>query len=326
MLSVRELDVFRRIMELGTITAAAEALHISQPAVSRILQHAEQRLGFALFLRRNKRLLATAEAQALFPETVAAFAALDTVQTCALDLKTGQGGVLRIAAIAAFANALLPVAIQRFRKPRPNVVISLQAMSALQVATSVAHHQADLGFIIDSMSMPGISVGALCSSVFGCVMPRRHRLAAKASVTAADLEHESLVCLSRNLPLGNLAMRAFADADVPLRTVIEVSQSTIACALVRAGAGLALLDGLSLMGAPGDDLVLRPLRPTIHVMGRIIQPRHRPQSRLAEDFIKVLRDFLAASDQPLVQPVKPRPAAPPLPVLNSHTRWEAPVE
>ena len=58
MLSMRELEVFRRVMELGTITAAAEMLHISQPAVSRTLQQAERRLGFPLFLRRKKRLLA----------------------------------------------------------------------------------------------------------------------------------------------------------------------------------------------------------------------------------------------------------------------------
>jgi DNA-binding transcriptional LysR family regulator len=296
--------VFRRIMELGTITAAAQALHVSQPAVSRILQRAEQQLGFALFLRRNKRLLPTAEAQALFPETVAAFAALDTVQTRAVDLKTGQGGVLRIAAIAAFANAFLPVAIRRFRASRPNVVVSLQAMSALQVATTVAHHQADLGFIIDSMSMPGISVGALCSSAFGCVMPRRHPLARKTTVTAADLAEETLVCLGRHLPLGNLAMRVFADADIPLRTAIEVSQSTVACALVRAGTGLALLDGLSLMGAPGNDLVLRPFRPKIDVMGRVLLPRHRPSSRLVVEFNKVMRDLLAAGRHPLVCPAK----------------------
>ena len=61
MLSVRELEVFRLVMELGTVTAAAEALHISQPAVSRTLQQAERRLGFPLFLRRKKRLLATPE-------------------------------------------------------------------------------------------------------------------------------------------------------------------------------------------------------------------------------------------------------------------------
>jgi DNA-binding transcriptional LysR family regulator len=311
MLSLRELDVFRRVMELGTITAAAEALHISQPAVSRILQQAEKRVGFALFLRRNKRLLPTAEAHALFPETIAVFAALDTVQRRSDELQSGQGGVLRIAAISAFANALLPVAVERFRATRPEVSVTLQVMSALQVATALAHHQADLGFIIDSISVPGISIAPLCSTVFGCVMPRNHLLSGQASVTASDLERETLICLNRHLPLGALAMRVYADADVPLHAAIEVSQSTVACALVRAGAGLALLDGISLMGAPGDDLVLRPFNPAVDVIGRFIQPRHQVQSRLSREFIEVVQDLLAANDAPLVNPaMKPVPTSP----------------
>jgi len=299
MLSVREMEVFRRVMDSGSVTAAAEALHISQPAVSRILQQAEQRLGFALFLRRHKRMIATAEAQALFPDVVSAFAAFDSAQQRAVDLKTGRAGVLKIAAIAAFANALLPAAVQRFRTSRPDAFVTLQAMTALQVATCVANHQADVGFIIDSMSIPGVSVSDLCATEFGCVMPRRHRLAAKPRLTPADLELETLICLGRHQPLGILAMRAFADADVPLKIAIEVSQSTVACALVRAGAGLALLDRLGLMGAPGNDLVIRPFRPEILVTARLVQPRHQPASLLVTEFVAVLRDLIEAETRPM---------------------------
>jgi DNA-binding transcriptional LysR family regulator len=297
MLSIRELEVFRRVMELGTITAAAEALRISQPAVSRTLQQAERRLGFPLFLRRKKRLLATPEAQSLFPETVSAFAAFDVVQKRAADLQAGRAGGLNIAAISAFANALLPTAVAIFRRSRPDVVITLQSMSALQVATHVANHQADLGFVIDSIAAPGVSVSDLWATDFGCVMPHTHPLASKLHVVPADIEHETLICLSRQLPLGIQAVRAFADADVPLKTAIEVSQSTVACALVRAGAGLALLDGLAMMGTPAIDLVMRPFYPSIKVMGRLVRPRHLLQSRLAHEFIDTLNDVIATHDR-----------------------------
>jgi DNA-binding transcriptional LysR family regulator len=294
MLSIRELEVFRRIMELGTVTAAAEVLHISQPAVSRSLQQAERRLGFPLFLRRKKRLLATAEARSLFPETVSAFAAFDVVQKRAADLRAGRAGGLTIAAISAFANALLPTAIASFRASRPEVVIALQAMSAIQVANQVANHQADLGFVIDSVAAPGVSVSDLWATDFGCVMPNTHPLASKRHIVPDDLEHETLICLSRQLPLGVHAVRVFADADVPLKIAIEVSQSTVACALVRAGAGLALLDALGVMGTNAAGLILRPFHPSIKVMGRLVRPRHLLQSRLARDFIETLRDVIEA--------------------------------
>ena len=82
-------------------------------------------------------------------------------------------------------------------------MIALQSMSALQVATHVANHQADLGFVIDSIAVPGVSVSDLCATDFGCVMPETHPLAAKLHVVPADLEHEVLIYLSRNLPRGN---------------------------------------------------------------------------------------------------------------------------
>jgi DNA-binding transcriptional LysR family regulator len=297
MLSMRELEVFRRVMELGTITAAAEVLHISQPAVSRTLQQAERRLGFPLFLRRKKRLLATAEAQSLFPETVSAFAAFDVVQKRAGDLRAGRAGVLNIAAISAFANAVLPAAVAKFRRSRPDVVITLQSMSALQVTTHVANYQADLGLIIDSIAAPGVSVSDLWATDFGCVMPRTHPLASKPHLAPGDIEHETLICLSRQLPLGIHAVRVFAEADVPLKIAIEVSQSTVACALVRANAGLALLDGLAMMGTPAPDLVMRPFYPAIKVMGRLVQPRHRLLSRLAQEFIDILKDVIVTYER-----------------------------
>lgn len=288
-LSVRELDVFRLVMEHGTITAAAEALHVSQPAVTRMLQQAEDRLGFDLFVRRKRRLHPTAEARALIPETVSAFAALDIVQRRAMDLREGRAGILNIATISAFAIALLPTAIQRFRAARPDVVIALHAANAQDTAARVANHQADIGFIIDSVSMPGASFSDLCSTAFGCVMPRDHRLAGSDAVTPADLAQETIICLGRFLPLGVQAVRAFAEANVPLQTAIEVPQGAIACALVRAGAGVALMDGLGLMGSPGDDLVLRPFRPSVTITTRAVLPRLRPVSRLAKDFLATIR-------------------------------------
>ena len=297
-LSVRELDVFRRVMELGTITAAAESLHVSQPVVSRMLQQAEARIGFALFERRKRKLLPTVEARALLPETVTAFAAFDNVQRRVKDIQEGRVGAIRIATISAFANALLPAAIHRFRGSCSGVTMSLQATTALQVATLVANQQADIGFIIDSVSVPGISLSELCATEFGCVMLRRHRLAKRSHVTAKDLEGEPLICLSRHLPLGIQAMRVFADANIPLQTAVEVSQATIACALVRAGVGVALLDGMGLMGARATDLVMRPFYPRIRIAARMVQPRHVPPSPLIEKFIGVLREILEETDNP----------------------------
>jgi DNA-binding transcriptional LysR family regulator len=302
--SLRELEVFRLVMELGSVTAAAAALNISQPAVSRTLQQTEQRLGFALFTRRKKRLVPTAEGDALYLETRNVFAALEAVDRRGRDLRDGSAGTLAIATIAAFANAVLPEALRRFLGSRPNVAVSVQVSSAQDVAERVAGLRADLGLIIDSVAVPGISLSDLCATDFGGVMPRGHPLAGRGHLSPRDLEGERLICLSRHLPLGTQAARVFADADIPLRIAVEVSHSTVACALVRKGVGIALLDRLGFMSAPGEDLLLQPFTPRISIAGRLVQPRHRPPSRLAQDFIATLREVILpfAADQAPIPP------------------------
>ena len=84
-----------------------------------------------------------------------------------------------------------------------------------------------------------------------------------------------------------------------------VGKSTVACALVRAGAGLALLDALGVMGTHATDLILRPFHPSIKVMGRLVRPRHLLQSRLARDFIETLRDVIESQ---AATPTSPSPA------------------
>lgn len=292
-LSLRELEVFKRVMELGSITSAAHALNVSQPAASRLILQAEARLGFALFLRQKKRLIPTWEAQALFPEAVSAFAALDSVNRLARDMKSGQSGTLTIAAIPALANSVLPIAVQKFHAAHNGVLVKIQAVNAHECANLVADQRADLGLIIGPMTNSKVSMTDLCSTPVGCVLPAKHKLARKPYIRPQDIHTEPLIGLSRHLPLGTQVSRVFAEANIPLRIAFEVTQSTIAMALVRENAGIALLDGFAMLGATSDGLVLRPLRPKVNSIARILFCRQRPTSRLAEEFTRILH---AASD------------------------------
>ncbi len=288
MLSLREMDVFRRVMELGSITGAANQLRISQPAASRLIKQAEQRLGFPLFVRQKKRLIPTTEAKALFPETIGAFAAIDSVLRLADGLKSGRSGLLTIATIPALANVLLPAAIQRFRAARTGVSVRMLAVSAHESANLVADQRADLGLIIGPMTHSDVVMSELCAVRLACVLPKKHPLARKAELRPADLQGEPLIGLSPHLPLGVQVVRAFSEANVPLRLAIEVTQTVIALSLVRAAAGVALLDDFALLGANSRDLVLRPLKPATQIVARILHPRHRPVTRLAQEFSGIL--------------------------------------
>ena len=94
------------------------------------------------------------------------------------------------------------------------------------------------------------------------------------------------------MSIGAAIVIAFAEANLRLRIAVETSQSNIACQLVRAGAGIAILDGLGLLSARTNDLVTRPFAPSLQSVARLLKGTKRPASCLVEEFASVVRDLL----------------------------------
>ncbi|NGM19874.1 LysR family transcriptional regulator [Roseomonas stagni] len=279
-LNLRELEVFRAVMEAGGVTGAAAQLGMSQPAASKMLRQAEARLGFALFARDRNRMVPTAEAHALLPELMGAFAAIGGVERLAAALRAGRSGQLTIAAVPVLATALLPRAIQAFRDGRPEVMVRLRATTALEAVNQVAEHRAEIGVILGHSGDPRVEATALARSEIGCALPPRHRLAAKRRLSLVELAGEAVISLSPQQPVG----AALGEAQGVVHIAIEVSQSSIACALVRAGAGIALLDGYGLAEARAQGLATRPVTPRLELAVTMVVSRARAPSLLAEAF------------------------------------------
>src|SRR5258708_26600077 len=185
-LKIRELEVFRAIMETGSVTEAALSLHVTQPAISKMLQQTEDRLGFALFMRRRGHLTPTAEAHALLPEAMKAGSAIQSVERLAEDLKTVRSGVLTLAAAPALCVSILPAAIRRFRTERQDVTVMLQSASNHEVSRLVAEHQVDLGLVLSPTEGSSTLSRDLCGSTLACVMPLHHPLEKFSSVQPGD--------------------------------------------------------------------------------------------------------------------------------------------
>lgn len=287
-LDLREMEVFRRVMELGSVTAAAAAMHVSQPAVTRTLQKAEQRLGFPLFVRERRRLRPTAEAQIMFSGTLSAFAAIQLLERLADELRDGRTGILAVATIPSIASALIPNAVRRFRERRPEASVTMETFSSHEVIQRIAEHRADLGIIIGPVGNDALLVQDLRSTKLTCVMPPDHPLSSRRSLSPKDLADVPLICPGRNLVLSEQVARAFADRNLPFRIAVEVSHAHAAIALARAGVGIALMDGFGLMGTRSDDLVSRPFRPEVTSTARLLTARLRPPSGLVRDFVSAL--------------------------------------
>jgi len=289
-MNARQIEVFRAIMRCGTLTGAARALNVSQPALSQILLHTEDELGLKLFERLKGRLVPTPEAEQLYPEADRLFRDLDNLRRFASDLKHGKTGLVRLASSAPPSLSIVPAALQAFRSACPGVRLRSYVVPVQIIATMLERGEADLGVAMNDTQMPMLDTEVIGRSEIVCVLRADHRLAGRTAITIADLAGETLISYRSDALPGMLLDRAFTDEGAGRRPDVEIDVSISALSFVQHGIGVALVDGLLPWNSfPG--LVAQPFRPVVPLPLCLLTSSQRPLSRNQD----LLRQHLRAA-------------------------------
>jgi DNA-binding transcriptional LysR family regulator len=291
-MKARQLEVFRAVMRCGTLSGAARALSVSQPALSQILLHTEDDLGFSLFRRVKGRLVPTAEAEELFPEADRVFEELEELRRLARELRHGKAGVVRLAASAPPALSIVPHALKSFRRTHPGVRILSYVVPSEVIVTMLDRGQAGIGIAMNDHSIPTIDTEVIGRTEIVCVMPAEHPLAARGTIAFADLEAETIISYRGDSRPGLLLARTLANAAGEFQPDIEIDVSIIALSFVKQGLGVALVDGL-LPWESFPGLVVRPLHPPTSLPICLLTSTRRPLSRNHEFLRHALRRAVA---------------------------------
>lgn len=297
-LSVRQLSTFREVMRTGSISQAARALHRTQPAVSAMVAALERELGFALFLRAQGRLTPTPEAHFVLEEAEAVLDRLDRTRQTLSGISRLEAGHLRIACMPAASGMFLPTVLNGFLATRPDVRVSLMMRTSRVVEDLIASQQLDLGFA--EAPAPRASIRQTDFDLdCVCVLPAGDPLAARAEITPADLDGADLAMLYSEHPISVRTREVFATAGCGFRHRFELQTFLPGLRFVAAGLCHMICDPVTAHGhlSQGGDLVMRPFRPRIVTRLAILEPAHRPQSRLAAAF----RDHLATEVEAMRQ-------------------------
>ncbi|WP_249976337.1 LysR substrate-binding domain-containing protein [Vreelandella olivaria] len=302
MINLRQIEAFRAVMIHKTVTRAAQTLHVSQPAVSRLIGDLEYYVGFALFQRHKGRLIPTPEALALYEDVDRAFVGLDKITDTAKEIREFRTGRLFLSCMPALALSALPPMIHAFSARHPGITVSLQAHSSQRVLEWVATQQCDAGLIGMHLEDPSVTIRSIACGELRLVMLPDHRLAQQAMITVKDLEGESFVSLGQTQDVRPLIDHVFHQAGVKRRMRIETQLSSVACELVLAGAGVSLIDPITAGSYASRGLIVRPFQPKIPFHYSVVLPAFRPPSRLVLEFIEEVKIHLANQlDTPLSQ-------------------------
>ncbi|MBY5529350.1 LysR substrate-binding domain-containing protein [Rhizobium leguminosarum] len=292
-MNLRQVEVFRVVMTNGTTARAAEVLHVSQPAVSKMIQELERSLGFDLFHRIKGRLQPTAEGQLFFREVEQAFLGLTHLRGAAARIRDYGSGELRIACLSALSTNVLPRALCAFMDRNPNIAITFQARMSSNVRDLVASGQFDLGIVADEIDRTGVEVQDFTRFRVAVAIPKGHELEDRDVIRPADLAGHAFIALAPEDTTRREAERAFEEAGVTVRTVIETPYSTTICSMVAAGIGVGLVNPLTAEPYLGQGLILRPFEPALHFRTLLIMPPNRLPSLALEEFIGYLKNAVA---------------------------------
>jgi DNA-binding transcriptional LysR family regulator len=293
--SARQIEVFRMVMRLGTANRAAAALHISQPAVTQILQQLEGRSGLRLFERGRGKLLPTPEAHALMEEVERVYDGLGAVQRKIAALRSHAETVLRIGSLHALAASVMPWALTEFQRSYPRTHCQLIVDSSRALRETLIQGAVDVAFLGDEADTSGLVSSLFYELDAVCVLPAAHPLARKSALQIQDLREVPLVALSAQDPAQRRLEAAFARHGIEPRFVIDTPYSATQCALVLAGAGLAVTNPLVALEFVALGLRSMPLEAGLHFRAQLAFNPRQPQSRAAQEFVSLCRQHIARS-------------------------------
>ena len=293
MINLRQIEAFRAVMLTGGITAAANLMNVTQPAVTRLIHDLQARLGLRLFERRGARIVPTGEAHSLYREVERSFVGIDRILRAAVELRERRAGTLRIASLPALASSYLPGFIGRFLATRPGLDVALLGLPTSAVLDWVVTGQCDFGLAELPIEHAAVAVEPIGPVPAMAVVPARHRLARRRRLRPEDFADEPFISLGHSTLMRFRTDEAFAKAGVRRHMRIETPLSMIACAFAAAGVGVAIIDPFTATHS-GRDVAAIPFVPRINAEFGVLYPAHRGLSALAREMIDLFHREVGA--------------------------------
>ena len=236
MLELRELRNFVAVAECLNITSAANAVNLSQPALSRQIQALEKKLGVALFERVGKRLVLTAEGADFAAQASELLERAQDLMHRARQSEPEQSGALRIGASPQTTAWLLSPAMARFRTIHPKVDLMVSEGNNDELVDMVEHGAAHM--VVANLGISNILVGQpLFSAQLFAVLPPAHRFATMRSITIDDIARDPMMVMRRGFLTRHLFEQTAAAHGVRPRIVLESDSTQTLAALAHDGHG-----------------------------------------------------------------------------------------
>jgi len=291
-MNLRQIEVFHAVYLHGTVSAAARALNVSQPSVTKVLRHAERSIGLPLFERSKGRLIPTQDARTLFSEVSDIHDRVRSLRQAAQNMRHGRGSLLRVSALPSLGLGAIPEAVAQFLNGHEDILFDLQTLHHDEMVRKLYERETDIAI---SFEVP--LTAPVAHQVIGegelVVLYREEDIPdAPARIHLDELREHKFISPVQSGPIGRMLSTELNRLDVVLHEVVSARTYYVAAALVRAGVGMAIVDNFTAQASMTPGLSSRPLQPAITFDINAVYLQNNPPSRTASEFLALLASVI----------------------------------
>jgi DNA-binding transcriptional LysR family regulator len=287
-LTLRQVEAFKAVIENGNISNAAEMVHISQPAMSKLIAHFEADTGLKLFDRLKGRLAPTACGMRLYKEIDRIFAGVRQVENAAEAIRREERGQLMVGVMPALSGSFIQRALTGFLKDRRNMFCSVQSLGSLWIVDWLVARKLDVGLVSARIENPYVTLEPLLEHPLVCIMPLGHPLAAKSHIEPQDLDQIPFVTFHPDAYIVHFIDRVLETYKVKVQSVLVTNVAPTLCEFVAVGLGVSLVHPLMLSGLE-NRLAVRRFEPAILFNFQLCRSAESRNAPLVEAFAQESR-------------------------------------
>jgi DNA-binding transcriptional LysR family regulator len=289
-----DLRAFIAVAELASFRAAAETIHLSQPALSRRIDKLEDALGVRLFDRDTRNVELTAVGRDFARKARALLDNLDEMLLGVGNVAANRWGQVALACVPSTVHYFLPAVLRQYHERFPRIRVRIIDESANEVLSAVAHGEVEIGIGITGSDEPTLEFEPLLTEAFVAACHRDHPLALHRTVTWAELGRYDFMTVDKasgNRLVMDLALATKRDRP---QACFETRHVSTLVAFVEAGLGVAAVPRLSMPRKGHPALVSVPIvEPEVTRTVGLIKRRGRSLSPAAEHLYHMLRAVAA---------------------------------
>jgi DNA-binding transcriptional LysR family regulator len=285
------MEIFLSIAEEKSFSRAAERMHRTQPAISIAIKRLEEELGETLFDRSSKAGTLTEAGKILLSYAQRMINLRDEAVESIGELRGMFRGRLSIGANESTSLYLLPPLLLEYRKRHPSIKIEVYRNISERIPAEVLERNLDFGFLSYDPLHPSLQSFEVHRDELVLVVPPKHPLAGRKSVTVRELGGEQFVAHNVKTPARSRIFELFAQHNAPLNICVELATLDTIKDFVQRGVGLAILPRLAVRDElKAGKLVEVPVKSMkIEKPLRLVYRREQNLSHAARSFLEMVR-------------------------------------